>query len=243
MSRTGCRCRSGALLKVSTPCDPAALAAFINLRVLSPEHAHWRRGMEAATFYHRHHGDLRVPFANHRVPAGDEQEAETEEWPSALAAFPLGRPWVADTRRFHALGDMDPDHIAQLDALGMVWSHHDTIWVEGLAAARGWAAAHGHLPTRGRASASMLTAPRLRGAPSAATQARFLTEAVRLARSRANLSLASWPADPKGAPSPLCLLRGQGASRHSTGAFTRRLRAESSPELAERDQAGRTGRT
>jgi DNA-binding transcriptional MerR regulator len=33
------------LLKSSTPRDPAQLAAFINLRVLSPEHEHWRRGV------------------------------------------------------------------------------------------------------------------------------------------------------------------------------------------------------
>jgi predicted helicase len=32
-----------ALLKFSTPRDPAQLAAFINLRVLNPEHEHWRR--------------------------------------------------------------------------------------------------------------------------------------------------------------------------------------------------------
>jgi hypothetical protein len=35
-----------ALLKFFTPRDPAQLAAFINLRVLNPEHEHWRRGVE-----------------------------------------------------------------------------------------------------------------------------------------------------------------------------------------------------
>ncbi|MET8299085.1 DEAD/DEAH box helicase family protein, partial [Streptomyces sp. NPDC005180] len=55
------------LLRFSTPRDPAQLAAFINLRVLNPEHQHWRRGIEAATIYHRLHGDLRVPFTC-RVP-------------------------------------------------------------------------------------------------------------------------------------------------------------------------------
>ncbi|WP_406155584.1 helicase-related protein [Streptomyces sp. NBC_01023] len=49
-----------ALLKFSTPRDPAALAAFINLRVVNPEHEHWRRGVEAAVIYAREHGDLRV---------------------------------------------------------------------------------------------------------------------------------------------------------------------------------------
>ncbi|OKI37476.1 helicase [Streptomyces sp. TSRI0281] len=130
-----------ALLKFSTPRDPAQLAAFINLRVLNPEHEHWRRGMEAAVIYAREHDDLRVPFT-YRVPEGEE--AEGVGWPASLANFPLGQ-WTADARRFHARGDMDEHRIAQLDKLGMIWSHFDVAWEEGLAAARGWAAENGHL--------------------------------------------------------------------------------------------------
>ncbi|WP_406415191.1 Helicase associated domain protein [Streptomyces sp. NBC_00873] len=130
-----------ALLKFSTPRDPAALAAFINLRVLNPEHEHWRRGVEAAVIFAREHGDLRVPFT-FRVPAGDE--AEAEGWPASLANFPLGQ-WTADARRFYARGNMDEDRVAQLEKLGMIWSHFDVAWEEGLTAARGWAAEHGHL--------------------------------------------------------------------------------------------------
>ncbi|MEU3901908.1 Helicase associated domain protein [Streptomyces sp. NPDC045251] len=132
-----------ALLKFSTPRDPAALAAFINLRVLNPEHEHWRRGVEAAVIYAREHGDLKVPFT-FRVPAVDDQEAEGEVWPASLAGFPLGQ-WTADARRFYARGDMDEDRVAQLEKLGMIWSHYDVAWEEGLSAARGWAAEHGHL--------------------------------------------------------------------------------------------------
>ncbi|MET9803383.1 Helicase associated domain protein [Streptomyces sp. NPDC006368] len=132
-----------ALLKFSTPRDPATLAAFINLRVLNPEHAHWRRGIEAATIYNRIRGNLKVPFT-YRVPSRDDQEAEGEGWPASLAGFPLGQ-WIADTRRFYARGDMDADRVAQLENLGMVWSHFDVAWEEGLAAARGWAAQAGHL--------------------------------------------------------------------------------------------------
>lgn len=133
-----------ALLKFSTPRDPTALAAFINLRVINPEHEHWRRGVEAAVIYAREHGDLRVPFT-FRVPAVDDgQEAEGEEWPASLAGFPLGQ-WIADARRFYARGDMDEDRVAQLEKLGMIWSHFDVAWEEGLSAARGWAAEHGHL--------------------------------------------------------------------------------------------------
>ena len=40
---------------------------------------------------------------------------------------------------------MDEDRIAQLEKLGMIWSHYDVAWEEGLAAARGWAAEAGHL--------------------------------------------------------------------------------------------------
>ncbi|MGW5869094.1 Helicase associated domain protein [Streptomyces sp. NPDC055239] len=132
-----------ALLKFSTPRDPAALAAFINLRVLHPEHEHWRRGVEAAVIYHRLHGDLRVPFT-YRVPGGEDQAVEAEGWPASLAAFPLGQ-WTADNRRFYARGHMDAERIAQLEKLGMVWSHFDVAWEEGLSAAGGWATEHGHL--------------------------------------------------------------------------------------------------
>ncbi|MFF9206345.1 Helicase associated domain protein [Streptomyces sp. NPDC014986] len=132
-----------ALLKFSTPRDPAALAAFINLRVLNPEHEHWRRGVEAAVIYARVHGDLKVPFT-FRVPVVGDQEAEGEGWPASLAGFPLGQ-WIADARRFYARGDMDEDRVAQLEKLGMIWSHFDVAWEEGLSAARGWAAEHGHL--------------------------------------------------------------------------------------------------
>ncbi|TXL83650.1 DEAD/DEAH box helicase [Streptomyces sp. IB2014 016-6] len=132
-----------ALLKFSTPRDPAALAAFINLRVLNPEHEHWRRGIEAAVIYTREHSDLRVPYT-FRVPAVDNQETDAGRWPAPLAGFPLGQ-WIADARRLYARGDMDEDRIAQLETLGMIWSHYDVAWEEGLSAARGWAAEHGHL--------------------------------------------------------------------------------------------------
>ncbi|MFJ6788262.1 DEAD/DEAH box helicase [Streptomyces angustmyceticus] len=132
---------AGALLRFSTPRDPAALAAFINLRVLSPEREHWRRGVEAAVVYARKHGGLRVPFT-FRVPVG--ADAEAEGWPASLAGFPLGQ-WTADARRLYTRGEMDESRVGQLEKLGMIWSHFDVAWEEGLAAARGWAAEHGHL--------------------------------------------------------------------------------------------------
>ncbi|WP_078872525.1 helicase associated domain-containing protein [Streptomyces sp. NRRL S-337] len=89
------------------------------------------------------HGDLKVPFT-YRVPGGDDQAVEAEGWPASLAGFPLGQ-WVADARRFYARGDMDEDRVEPLEKLGMVWSHFDVAWEEGLAAARGWAEVNGHL--------------------------------------------------------------------------------------------------
>lgn len=126
-----------ALLSFSTPRDPALLAAFIRLRVLNPEHEQWRRGMEAARTYAAVYGDLKVPFA-FRVPAGDAR------WPTGTARFPLGQ-WIADVRRTYRRGALGRERIGQLDGIGMVWSHFDVAFEEGLSAARGWAAEHGHL--------------------------------------------------------------------------------------------------
>ncbi|MGW9328261.1 Helicase associated domain protein [Streptomyces koyangensis] len=142
-----------ALLKFSTPRDAATLAAFISLRVLNPEKEHWRRGVEASVVYAREHGDLKVPFT-YRVPDGRGQEADgqgeeqnegvRDRWPAPLAGFPLGQ-WIADARHRHARGRLEAGRVQQLEQLGMIWSHHDVAWEEGLTAARGWAAENGHL--------------------------------------------------------------------------------------------------
>ncbi|KUM90246.1 helicase, partial [Streptomyces cellostaticus] len=110
-------------------------------RVLDPEHEHWRRGIEAAVIYAREVGDLKVPFT-YRVPTGEE--AQAEGWPASLANFPLGQ-WIADNGRFYARGTLAEERVEQLERLGMVWSHYDVAWEEGLAAARGWAEENGHL--------------------------------------------------------------------------------------------------
>ncbi|MEU9255616.1 Helicase associated domain protein [Streptomyces sp. NPDC048270] len=126
-----------ALLSFSTPRDPALLASFVRLRVLHPEHAHWRRGVEAARIHAATAGHLKVPFG-FKVPARDAA------WPPALAGFPLGQ-WIADARRTYRRGALGRERAAALDGLGMVWSHFDVAFEEGLAAAAGWAAEHGHL--------------------------------------------------------------------------------------------------
>ncbi|MFG2776016.1 helicase associated domain-containing protein [Streptomyces sp. NPDC048350] len=72
------------------------------------------------------HGDLRVPFT-YRIPEGEK--AEGVVWPSSLANFPLGQR-TADARRFYARGDMDEERVAQLEELGMAWSHFDVTWAD-----------------------------------------------------------------------------------------------------------------
>ncbi|MFB7293362.1 DEAD/DEAH box helicase [Actinacidiphila glaucinigra] len=120
------------LLSFSTPRDPAILARFMSLRVLRPENAYWRAGIQAATRYVKENGDLKVPYAF----------TTPEDWDPA--AFPLGT-WIADQRRFFNAGEMKPKRAAESDDLGMVWSHWDVAFQEGLSAAREWAAVHGHL--------------------------------------------------------------------------------------------------
>ncbi|MEV5936692.1 Helicase associated domain protein [Streptomyces sp. NPDC052079] len=115
------------LLSFSTRRDPAQLAAFISARVLKPEGEFWRRALQAALAFRSDHGHLRVPYG-HAAPDG----------------FPLG-VWISNQRRLHRQGALSPERVAQLDELGMVWSHFTVAFDEGLAAARGWAAEHGHL--------------------------------------------------------------------------------------------------
>jgi superfamily II DNA or RNA helicase len=119
------------LLQFSTPRDPAILAQFMNLRILRPENTYWRHGIQAATRYAKENEDLKVPYAF----------LTPEDWDPA--DFPLGT-WIADQRRFFNAGEMKPARAAELEELGMVWSHWDVAFQEGLSAAREWAAEHGH---------------------------------------------------------------------------------------------------
>lgn len=76
--------------------------------------------------------ELRVPY-DYVTPDG---------W--VPAGFPLGT-WLADQRKSHKAGCLDAGRVEQLDGLGMVWSHQDVAFEEGLTAARAWAKVHGHL--------------------------------------------------------------------------------------------------
>ncbi|MFH9727903.1 Helicase associated domain protein [Streptomyces sp. NPDC017254] len=115
------------LLSFSRPRDPAQLAAFISLRVLQPEKQFWRRGLAAALAYRSDHGDLAVPY-EYRTADG----------------FALG-VWVARQRSARTRGELSQERVGQLEELGMIWSHTEVAFAEGLSAARGWALEHGHL--------------------------------------------------------------------------------------------------
>ncbi|MET8747184.1 Helicase associated domain protein [Streptomyces sp. NPDC004728] len=122
------------LLKFSTPRDPALLAQFVKLRVIEPENTFWRRGIQACARYVKETGarELRVPY-DYVTP---------DTW--VPAGFPLGT-WLADQRKTHKAGRLDAGRVEQLAGLGMVWSHQDIAFEEGLTAARAWATVHGHL--------------------------------------------------------------------------------------------------
>ncbi|TRO55523.1 helicase-related protein, partial [Streptomyces sp. IB201691-2A2] len=76
--------RASGVLRFSEERDPAALTRFVQLRVIDPEGAYWRRGIEAATRWLRETGnsELRVPFTF----------VTPEGW-GAVSAHPLGA-WV-----------------------------------------------------------------------------------------------------------------------------------------------------
>ncbi|MFI0511184.1 Helicase associated domain protein [Streptomyces sp. WSLK1-5] len=122
------------VLRFSEERDPAVLAQFVRLRVIDPEGAYWRRGIEAATRWLREMGEseLRVPFTY----------VTPKDW-GALGGHPLG-VFIADQRRYYREGTLDAKRVTELQNLGMVWSVHASAWEAGLAVARDYAAVHGH---------------------------------------------------------------------------------------------------
>ncbi|MES9553805.1 MULTISPECIES: Helicase associated domain protein [unclassified Streptomyces] len=122
------------VLRFSEERDPAVLAQFVRLRVIDPEGAYWRRGIEAAGRWLRETGNtvLRVPYT----------AVTPEDW-GGVGGYPLGQ-WIADQRRTYAAGTLEAGRVAELEKLGMVWSEQDAAWADGIAVAKEYAAAHGH---------------------------------------------------------------------------------------------------
>ncbi|MEU4506777.1 Helicase associated domain protein [Streptomyces sp. NPDC024089] len=125
---------AASVLRFSEERDPAVLAQFVRLRVIDPEGAYWRRGIEAAARWLRETGNavLRVPYA-YETP---------QEW-AGVGGYPLGR-WLAAQRTAYADGSLDAERLVELESLGMVWSERDAAWEDGLAMARLYTEAHGH---------------------------------------------------------------------------------------------------
>ncbi|MFF4902926.1 Helicase associated domain protein [Streptomyces sp. NPDC001068] len=123
------------VLRFSEERDPAALAQFVRLRVIDPEAAYWRRGIEVATRWLRETDstELRVPYTY----------VTPEDW-GAAGGHPLG-VWIADQRRYYAASTLEASRVEQLETLGMVWSVQASAWEAGLAVARAYAEAHSHL--------------------------------------------------------------------------------------------------
>ncbi|MDQ1041569.1 superfamily II DNA or RNA helicase [Streptomyces sp. V3I8] len=132
--------RAAGVLRFSEERDPALLTRFVQLRVIDPEGAYWRRGIQVATRWLRETGntELRVPYTY----------VTPEDW-GAAGAHPLG-VWVADARKYYAAGTLEAKRVTELEELGMVWSAHASAWDAGLEVARSYAAVHGHfLPPTG----------------------------------------------------------------------------------------------
>jgi superfamily II DNA or RNA helicase len=121
------------LLKFSSPRDAVQLARFVRLRVLEPEGEYWRRGLEAAARYVKETGAQQLRVAYDFVTP--------EDW--SPAGFPLG-VWLKTQRTAYKAGRLERERARELDRLGMVWSHQDLAFEEGLAAGREWAGVHGH---------------------------------------------------------------------------------------------------
>ncbi|MEV5205137.1 Helicase associated domain protein [Streptomyces sp. NPDC053720] len=122
------------VLRFSEERDPATLAQFVRLRVIDPEGAYWRRGVEAAGRWLRETGStvLRVPYT----------AVTPEDW-GGVGGYPLGQ-WINEQRRAYAAGTLDAGRVAELEKLGMVWSEQEAAWADGVAVAKEYAAAHGH---------------------------------------------------------------------------------------------------
>ncbi|MFJ6393910.1 Helicase associated domain protein [Streptomyces sp. NPDC091972] len=167
------------VLRFTEERDPAALTQFVRLRVIDPEGAYWRRGIEAATRWLRETGntELRVPYT-YETP---------EDW-GALGGHPLG-VWLADQRRYYAAGALEAKRVTELGNLGMVWSVHASAWEAGLAVARDYAAIHGHcLPGAGVVWDGYPLGVFLKNARTAAKKAR--ENAVRRANGEEGVSYA-----------------------------------------------------
>ncbi|MGW7134010.1 Helicase associated domain protein [Streptomyces bobili] len=128
-----------ALLRFSSPRDPATIAAFLRTRVYRPESLVWLEGYQALLRWRKENeitGLYAVPY-DVAVEVG------------VTKAFPLGR-WVHQQRKALRAGELEERRKTLLDApeAGMVWEPGEEAWENKLAALRSYQRATGHLAPR-----------------------------------------------------------------------------------------------
>ncbi|MFD5836174.1 Helicase associated domain protein [Streptomyces collinus] len=110
---------------------PERIARAMDLASFDPREAAVSRsrrlGLAAAQSYRDEMGHLDVP-ADYTDPAG----------------YTLGT-FITTMRDAAKAGRLEPDWIAELDALGMIWDKHDAAWRARLTAAADYLRTHGHL--------------------------------------------------------------------------------------------------
>ncbi|MFI6986406.1 helicase associated domain-containing protein [Embleya sp. NPDC050154] len=104
----------------------------MRLRVIDPDERDWNRGYLAARRFPRVHNHRRIPL--------DARDGHDH-------GYPVGQ-WAAVQRKRYAAGRLDKRRTRALVMLGMVWSHPDAAFDDGLTVARrrGEAAACGTCP-------------------------------------------------------------------------------------------------
>ncbi|MFG2869526.1 Helicase associated domain protein [Streptomyces sp. NPDC048338] len=126
-----------ALLRFSSPRDPATIAAFLRTRVYRPESLVWLEGYQALLRWRQDHHITGL----HAVPYDIETKV------GVTKAFPLGR-WLHQQRKARRAGELDDHRTKLLDDAGMVWEPGEEAWETKLAALRSYRRATGHLAPR-----------------------------------------------------------------------------------------------
>ncbi|NLU71089.1 DEAD/DEAH box helicase [Streptomyces sp. HNM0574] len=128
-----------ALLRFSSPREPAAVAAFLRARVYRPESLVWLEGYQALLRWRAENevtGLYAVPY-------------DTETAVGVTGCFPLGR-WVHQQRKALRAGELEERRKELLDVpeAGMVWEPGEEAWEAKLAVLRSYRRAMGHLAPR-----------------------------------------------------------------------------------------------
>ncbi|MBT2479575.1 helicase associated domain-containing protein [Streptomyces sp. ISL-94] len=103
------------------------IALVMGLRLLHPDNGSWGMGLDAAVRYLRTFGHLDIP-----ARYTDDRH------------LPVGL-WIDHQRKLHTAGNLPPERITALDAIGMLWKRLANGFARRLPIAASYARAHGHL--------------------------------------------------------------------------------------------------